>query len=116
MNPRNVKVTLAKLIIGDFHTADAAAEAEEDFNRRFVKKEVPEEIEERKLAPGVYKLIDLLAETGLAASKGEARRLIEQGGVKVNGEKAAAGNVDITIDQNGLLFQVGKRKFIKVSA
>jgi tyrosyl-tRNA synthetase len=116
LNPRNVKVDLAKLIITDFHSADAAAEAEDDFNRRFVKKEVPDEIEERKVAPGVYKLIDLLAETGLAASKGEARRLIEQGGVRVNGEKATAGNADITVGDSGLLFQVGKRKFLKVLA
>jgi len=116
LNPRNAKVELAKLIISDFHTADAAAEAEEDFNRRFVKKEVPDEIEERKVAAGVYKLVDLLSETGLAASKGDARRLIEQGGVKINGEKATAGNADVVIDQNGVLFQVGKRKFLKLLA
>jgi tyrosyl-tRNA synthetase len=116
LNPRNAKVELAKLIISDFHTADAAAEAEEDFNRRFVKKEVPDEIEERKVAAGVHKLVDLLSETGLAASKGDARRLIEQGGVKINGEKATAGNADVVIDQNGVLFQVGKRKFLKLLA
>jgi tyrosyl-tRNA synthetase len=116
LNPRNVKVELAKLIISDFHTADAADEAEADFNRRFVKKEVPDEIEERKVTGGVYKLVDLIAEAGLAASKGEARRLVEQGGVKVNGEKATAANADITIDQGGVLFQVGKRKFLKLLA
>jgi len=114
LNPRNVKVDLAKLIITDFQSADAAAEAEEDFNRRFVKKEVPDEIEERTIAAGVYKLADLLAETGLAASKGEARRLIEQGGVKVNGDKASAANSDTAIDQSGVLIQVGKRKFLKL--
>ena len=111
-NPRNVKVDLAKLIIRDFHSSDAATAAEKDFNRRFVQKEVPDEIEEKAIAGGIYKLTDLLADTGLAASKGEARRLIEQGGVKVNGEKAA--NVDVAIDSDGVLLQVGKRKFLKL--
>lgn len=115
INPRNAKVDLAKLIITDFHSADEAAAAEEDFNRRFVKKEVPDEIEERTMAAGSYKLADLLAETALAASKGEARRLIEQGGVRVNNEKASAANTDIDIGGDGVLLQVGKRKFLKLT-
>ncbi len=115
-NPRNAKVSLAKLIIKDFHSADAAAEAEDEFNRRFVQKEIPDEIEEKVMAAGSYKLADLLAETGLTASKGEARRLVEQGGVKVDGEKATAANADINVDSSGILFQVGKRRFLKVTA
>jgi tyrosyl-tRNA synthetase len=115
-NPRNLKVRLAKLIITDFHSAAAADAAEEDFTRRFVKKEIPDEIEERIIAAGSYSLAQLLADTGLAASKGEARRLIEQGGVKVNGEKASSSAAEIQIDGGGKLLQVGKRKFLKVSA
>ena len=115
-NPRNLKVNLAKLIIKDFHSASDADAAEADFNRRFVQKEIPDEIQEKQIAAGVYKLADLLAETGLAASKGEARRLIEQGGVKVNGEKASAANGDIVINAEGFLLQVGKRKFLKVTS
>lgn len=115
-NPRNIKVQLAKFIISDFHSASAADAAEEDFNRRFVQKEVPDEIEEKQIAAGSYNLAQLLADTGLAASKGEARRLIEQGGVKVNGEKATASNADIAISGEGVLFQVGKRKFLKVTS
>ncbi|MBK8466186.1 MAG: tyrosine--tRNA ligase [Chloracidobacterium sp.] len=115
-NPRNIKVSLAKLIIKDFHSSSDADAAEDDFTRRFVQKEIPDEIEEKKITAGTYKLAELLAETGLAASKGEARRLIEQGGVKVNGEKASAANADIAIDADGVLFQVGKRKFLKVLA
>lgn len=114
-NPRNVKANLAKLIISDFHSAEASTAAEDDFNRRFVQKEIPDEIEEKQLIAGSYKLADLLAETGLAASKGEARRLIEQGGVKVNGEKASAANADITITGDGILLQVGKRNFLRVN-
>ena len=115
-NPRDAKVALAKSIITDFHSSEAAAEAEEDFNRRFVKKEIPDEIEEKQIAAGTYKLAELLADTGLAASKGEARRLIEQGGVKVNGDKATNNAAEIAIGDSEILLQVGKRKFLKVRA
>jgi len=113
-NPRNLKVELAKKIIADFHSPADAQTAEDEFNRRFVKKEIPDEIDETTVAPGGYKLVDLLADTGLAASKGEAKRLIEQGGVKINGEKASAPNAEVEISGEGVLFQVGKRKFLKV--
>jgi len=114
-NPRDIKVDLAKLIIGDFHSSADAAAAEEDFVKRFVQKEVPDEIEEKQVAAGTYALSQLLADTGLAASKGEARRLIEQGGVKVNNQKATAANAEIAIGSEGILLQVGKRKFLKVA-
>jgi tyrosyl-tRNA synthetase len=113
-NPRNIKVALAKSIIKDFHSQADADAAEDEFNRRFVQKEIPEDIEEKTVAPGVHNLAQLLADTGLTASKGEARRLIEQGGVKINSEKATAANVDIDITIDGVLLQVGKRKFLKV--
>jgi tyrosyl-tRNA synthetase len=113
-NPRNAKVALAKLIIKDFHSADAATAAEEEFNRRFVKKEVPDEIDEKIIAAGNYKLADLVADTGLAASKGEARRLIEQGGVRINGEKASNPSTEILVSREAVLLQVGKRKFLKI--
>jgi tyrosyl-tRNA synthetase len=92
---------------------EAANAAEEDFTRRFVKHEIPDEIEEKQIAAGEYKLADLMVDTGLANSKGEARRLIEQGGVKIDGDKAGS-NTDITIDDEGTLFQVGKRRFLKI--
>ena len=115
-NPRNIKVALAKSIIKDFHSQTDADTAEDEFNRRFVQKEIPEDIEEKTVAPGVHNLAQLLADTGLTASKGEARRLIEQGGVKINSEKATAANVDIDITIDGVLLQVGKRKFLRVKA
>jgi tyrosyl-tRNA synthetase len=115
-NPRNLKVNLAKLIIKDFHSAEAATEAENEFNRRFVRKEIPDEIEEKVLTEIVWKLPKLLAETGLVASVGEARRLIEQGGVKINGEKASNVNADVEIGETGVLLQVGKRKFLRVKS
>ncbi len=116
-NPRNAKVNLAKLIIHDFHSIEAANTAEDEFNRRFVQKAVPDDIEEKSMAAGSYKLADLLVHTGLAASKGEARRLIEQGGVRINGEKATSQSAEIDISGNDpVLLQAGKLRFIKVIA
>jgi len=112
-NPRNAKVNLAKLIIKDFHSSEDANRAEEDFISRFVKKEIPDEIEEISINSGVYKLADLLVTTNLAASKGDARRLIEQGGVKINGERASDAKADIELNGE-ILLQVGKRKFLRV--
>ena len=113
-NPRNIKVNLAKLIIADFHSTEDATAAEEDFVKRFVQKEVPDEIEEKEIAAGSYVLSQLLADVGLAGSKGEARRLIEQGGVKVDNEKATSANAEIWVGSAGVLLQVGKRKFLKL--
>lgn len=112
-NPRNLKVNLAKLIIKDFHSNQAANDAEESFVRQFVNKDIPEEIEEKSIASGNYKLVDLLVNTEMVASKGEAKRLVEQGGVKVNGEKASNTGAEIEL-KDEILLQVGKRKFLKV--
>jgi tyrosyl-tRNA synthetase len=115
-NPRNIKVQLAKSIIKDFHLQADADAAEDEFNRRFVRKEIPDEIDEKAIDAGSYKLADLLAETGLAASKGEAKRLIEQGGVRVNGEKASAASAEIEIiSGDSIVIQAGKLKFIKLT-
>ena len=114
-NPRNLKVNLAKFIIKDFHSLEAANAAEVDFIARFVKKEIPDEIEETQIAAGKYNLAELLVQTNLAASKGEAKRLIEQGGVKLNGEKVSNSKAEIDL-QDEILLQVGKRKFLKVKA
>jgi tyrosyl-tRNA synthetase len=114
-NPRNLKVNLAKHIIKDFHSQSAANEAEEDFIARFVKKEIPDEIEETRLVSGVYNLADLMLQTNLASSKKEAKRLIEQGGVKIGGEKISNTNVEINLTDK-ILIQVGKRKFLKIKS
>ncbi len=112
-NPRNLKVNLAKLIIKDFHSTEDAEKAEEDFVARFVKKEIPDEIEETLVSAGNYNLAELLVQTNLAPSKKEARRLIEQGGVKLDGEKVS--NTAAEIELNGeILLQVGKRRFLKI--
>jgi len=112
-NPKDVKVNLAKLIIKDFHSETSANEAEDAFTRQFVQKDVPDEIDEKRVAAGEYQLAQLLADTGLAGSKGEARRLIAQGGIKIDGEKAD-GNADLAVSGDGVLIQVGKRKFLRI--
>ena len=114
-NPRDVKVDLAKRIVADFYSAGEARKAEEEFNARFRDKQAPEDIEERTLASGTLKLPRLLVELQLAPSMAEARRLIEQGGVSVDGERRTQTDSEISLTgDHSLLIQVGKRRFVRV--
>ncbi len=114
-NPRDFKVSLAKRVIADFHSPEAASAAEEEFVRRFRYKEVPDEIEERVVTAQTWKLPRLLVEIGLAPSMAEARRLIEQGGVRIDGERGTRSETDVEINADlGRLIQVGKRRFLRV--
>ncbi|HEX6283434.1 MAG TPA: tyrosine--tRNA ligase [Pyrinomonadaceae bacterium] len=112
-NPRDIKVDLAKKIVTDFHTDAAAREAEEQFNLMFRSKQAPEVTEERIVQPGPWKLPRLLVELELAPSMAEARRLIEQGGVYVDGERAPQAELEVSAERTYLL-QVGKRRFVRV--
>lgn len=112
-NPRNLKVRLAKELVTLYHSKSAANDAEAEFINMFQKKELPDVIEEKKLKQSKWKLVDLLVETGLVTSKGEARRMIEQGGVKVDQEKVMSVDTKLDISK-GKLLQVGKRKWVKV--
>lgn len=114
-NPRDIKVALAKSIVTDFHSKEDAQNAEEEFNLIFRGKQVPEEVAERSVQAGVWKLPKLLVETEMAPSMGEARRLIEQGGVSIDGEKLSQVNLEIRIEiEPAVLIQVGKRRFLRV--
>jgi len=119
-NPRDIKVELAKSIVSDFHSNEEAQLAEEEFVRRFRNKETPDKIEERVLPsnhPKGWDLLHLLVTVGLADSKADARRLIQQGGVYVDGERQAIIN-STTLWKPGmtasLLLKVGKRRFVRV--
>jgi tyrosyl-tRNA synthetase len=115
-NPRDIKADLAKRIVSDFYSTGEARAAEEDFIRRFRNKETPENVEVRTLpANDGWDLAHLLVVAGLAESKAEARRLIQQGGVYVDGERQQVVN-SVTIGKPGMsvLLQVGKRKFVKI--
>jgi tyrosyl-tRNA synthetase len=114
-NPRDVKVELAKSIVSDFHSAADAQAAEEEFNRIFKSKQVPENIQEVSVQSGLWKLPRLLVDSGLAPSMAEARRLIEQGGVSVEGEKHSLADAELSLSPElTVLIQVGKRKFLRV--
>lgn len=111
-NPRDVKAELGKRIVADFYSQFDADAAEEDFVKRFRKKETPDDIEERTVACGAWKLPRLLVELELAPSMAEARRLIEQGGVYVDGERATQTDLELS-EERSFLLQVGKRRFVK---
>jgi len=114
-NPRDVKAELAKLIVSDFYSNAEARKAEAEFDAMFRNKQAPEEVEERALESGTWKLPRLLVELALAPSMAEARRLIEQGGVYVEGERRT--QTDFEVDVSGdrsYLIQVGKRRFVRV--
>jgi len=116
-NPRDIKADLAKRIVADFYSKAEARKAEEEFNVMFRNKQAPDVVEERALKPGPRKLPKLLVELDLAPSMAEARRLIEQGGVYVDGERRTQTDFEVSLsaDQSHLI-QVGKRRFVRIKA
>lgn len=112
-NPRNLKMELARQLVTEYHDAASAKSAEEGFISVFSNKELPEEIKIKLLPHDKIGILDLLAETGLAASKGEARRLITQGGVKIENQRIESIEQEVDLKKEKII-QVGKRKFLKV--
>ena len=112
-NPRDLKAKLAKEIITIYHNKKSAEEAEEEFNKIFRDKQKPTNIKKHKIRDTRYKLVDLLVEIKLASSKGEARRLVQQGGVRINDVVQKDFEKDIEI-KNEMIVQVGKRRFVKI--
>ena len=120
LHPNKVKRALARNIVASYYDEEAAQAAEAQFDLVFKQHEIPTDIPEfaADLTPndqGKVYLAKLLADAGLAGSAGEARRLIDGGGVKVNGEPvpAKAYNVDPAMLE-GATLQVGKRKYVKL--
>ncbi|HUX92673.1 MAG TPA: tyrosine--tRNA ligase [Ignavibacteriaceae bacterium] len=115
VNPRDLKRKLAKTIVKMYHNENAAVEAEAEFDKIFIRKEVPEEIPEIILDKGETEIgiLELLVKVNFASSKGEARRLVVQGGVTIDGNKVDDISANITLDKE-LILKVGKRKFIKL--
>jgi len=108
-NPRDYKVKLAIELVRMYHGDRAASAAEAYFVKTFAKKEAPDEMPE--LTPSAYDIITVLVEAGFASSKGDARRALAGGGVKVNGEKISA--LETTVDK-GDVVQKGKRFFVRI--
>ena len=116
MNPRDVKVLFAKEIVARFHSSEAANAAEEQFISQFRQGVVPEDIAEVTLfAPkGEVALVHALKEAGLTKSTSEAIRMIQQGGVKLDGERVNSADLQLKTGTIAIV-QVGKRRFAKVT-
>ncbi|MEX1139498.1 MAG: tyrosine--tRNA ligase [Bacteroidota bacterium] len=114
-NPRDIKRRLARTLVELYHSAEAAEKAEKEFDRIFIEKTVPDEIEEYhlKAGNGVQTLVALLTAANLAGSRGEARRLIEQGGVSIDGERVLDSNAPLP-SKKEFVVKVGKRRFLRV--
>lgn len=114
-NPRDTKRRLAREIVTLYYSKEDAQASEEEFDRIFVKKDVPDVIEEMHYSTknSAVNILQLLTDTKLVPSKGEARRLIEQGGVSINNEKISDPKSEILMNESKIV-KVGKRKFLKV--
>ncbi|MGB5854258.1 MAG: tyrosine--tRNA ligase [Oceanisphaera sp.] len=113
-NPRDIKILLAKEIIGRYHDDAAAEQAHQDFVNRFQKNAIPDDLPEVSLSSAIegMPIANLLKEAGLVASTSEALRMIKQGAVKINGEKLEDSK--LMVQAGEAVYQVGKRKFAKV--
>lgn len=116
LNPRDVKVRLAKEVVARFHSVAAADKAHEEFVARFRQGQIPDEMPAVRLTTtgAGLPIARTLKEAGLTASTSEAIRLIKQGGVRIDGARVEDPKREITADQT-YVFQVGKRKFVRVT-
>ncbi|MCX6796871.1 MAG: tyrosine--tRNA ligase [Candidatus Doudnabacteria bacterium] len=112
-NPRDQKLRLALEITKLYHGEKKAKIAKQAFINQFSKGELPSDIPNKKMQSGKYQLTDLLMQTGLVESKSEARRLIEQNGVRIN-QETTKDKVVILDGKKEILIQVGKRKYLKL--
>ncbi|MBA6293270.1 tyrosine--tRNA ligase [Colwellia sp. MB3u-70] len=115
-NPRDVKIDLAKELIERFHDKAAAEAAHQEFINRFQKGAVPDDISDIDVMAqnGEIAITNLLKEAGLVASTSEAMRMIKQGAAKIEGEKVVDNKLMISLGSTAI-YQVGKRKFAKVT-
>ncbi|WP_068775158.1 tyrosine--tRNA ligase [Paenibacillus sp. FJAT-26967] len=118
VHPRDAKMRLAATFVRMYHGEEAAQEAERHFVTVFQQRALPDDIEEIELSAaeledGSIRLVKLLVSLGLQATNGEAKRSIQQGGVRLNEEKIADPNASVAI-KDGDILQVGKRKFAKI--
>ena len=114
-NPRDLKRRLARELVTLYHSAQAAVAAEEEFDRIYVQKLLPDEVPEMAISfeGTAIGIIPLLMQTQMVSSRSEARRMIGQGGVSVDGERVADINTTVGLER-GIVLKVGKRKFLRV--
>jgi len=112
-NPRDIKRALARIFVEMYHSEDDAKRAEEEFDKIFINKGIPDDISELVVDENEIDIIDLIIKADFSPSRGEARRLITQGGVSIDGEKITDPKSLVKVESGNVL-KVGKRKFIKI--
>ena len=112
-NPRNIKFKLAEKVVEGFYGETKALKAGKGFDKVFKSKEIPDNIEEKSISREMMNIVDLVFELGLVDSKSEARRLVEQGGVKIDEAKITDVKAEIGT-RSGMIVRVGKRKFVRI--
>jgi tyrosyl-tRNA synthetase len=112
VNPRDIKMKLAYDIVRQFHNAEAARAAEQEFIRVFSRRELPSEMQTYRMS-GPMPLVDLLVAANFAPSKNQARQLIQQGGVKLDEQKIE--QTDAVIPARSGILSVGRRKFVRLT-
>ncbi|MCW8848780.1 MAG: tyrosine--tRNA ligase, partial [Melioribacteraceae bacterium] len=112
-NPRDIKRSLARKFVEMYHSLDAANNAELEFDKIFINKGIPDDIPEIKVGSSEIEILDLIMLANYAPSRGEARRLVTQGGVSIEGEKISDPKAVIVVIDGNVL-KVGKRKFAKL--
>ncbi|AWH77193.1 tyrosine--tRNA ligase [Clostridioides difficile] len=112
VNPRDIKMNLAREIVTLYHGEESAREAEERFKSVFQKGQIPEDIQTIQVEEDGFDLIEVLVSNEIVKSKSEVRRLASQGGVKVNGEKVE--DLSTIVKESELVVQIGKKKFVKI--
>ncbi len=118
LHPRDVKKKLAREIVTLYHGQSAATMAEEEFEKVFKNKLFPEKIKELilkkdDLKDGKRGIVNLVKDSGILGSTGEAVRMVRQGGVRVNGEKISDPHIDLTV-KDGMIIKIGRLNFIKL--
>lgn len=113
INPRDAKIKLAYEIVRFYHSEAEAQKAKDEFERVFSKKEMPSEMPIIEISGNKINIVDFLAENNLVTSKNEARRLVEQKGVEVDGNTIEDWKESLEI-RDGCIIQIGKRRFIKI--
>jgi tyrosyl-tRNA synthetase len=116
-HPMDVKKELARTIVAELHSADAAQAAQKEFEKVFSKRDTPTEIPEVSVDAGEGELLisKMLVEAGLASSNSEARRLMAQGGVRIDSEPMRDPKATLSTSATPILVQVGKRRFARVT-
>ena len=111
-NPRDIKRHLARTLVRMYYSQSSSDEAEKEFDKIFIQKSIPDNIEIFTVSAQMG-ITGLLVETKLAASKGEARRLIDQGGVSIDDERVTNPNL-LLPEKEEFILKVGKRRFLKI--